>query len=88
MYDTLCVGALYAVSINVAHNVVTDELFALDCYVIVDIVLVSLELVNLLLSNRQTELHFSFRKSNPKSSPRPELHIRREDILHFLTRIT
>ena len=55
MNNTLSVGTLNTVGVNVAHNVVTYELFTLDGDVVVDIVLVSLELVDLLLCDRQTE---------------------------------
>ena len=78
-------GALLTVSVNVAHNVVADFLFAGFRNVIVDVVDMSFKLVYLLLCYGQTELHFAARQSYPELSPGRELLVRGEDVLHFGT---
>ena len=75
MNNTLRFRTLLTVSVNVTHNVVTHELFTLLSNLIVDVVLISFELINLLLCNRQTELHLRLSESDPQLSPGSELLI-------------
>ena len=70
--NTLCVRALHAVSVDVGHYVVADELLSLLRDFIVDVVGVSLELVDLSLCYGQTQLHFRLGKRNPESAPGAE----------------
>ena len=51
MDDRLCLGALYAVGVNVGHHVVPHQLFALLSDLVVDIVPVRLQLGDLLICN-------------------------------------
>ena len=73
--NSLCLRALNAVSIDMGHNVVSDELFSLGRNVIVDILGMSLQLINLLLSYIQSKLHFALCKCDPQSAPCFELEI-------------
>ena len=58
-----------------SHNVVADELLTLCCALIVDVINVCFQLIYLLLSNIQTQLHFSPCQSHPKTSPCGEFFI-------------
>ena len=51
MDDALCLGALQAVGVDVAHHVMADELLARNGVLIVDVVLVCLQLGNLLIGD-------------------------------------
>ncbi len=87
MNDALCVGALYAVGVNMGHDVVAHELFSLLRDFIVDIVGMCLKLIDLLLRYGQSELLFRLGKRDPELSPCSELLVGRKDIFHFLARI-
>ena len=69
----LGVRTLHAVGVHVGHDVVADELLALGRNVIVDVVGVSLELVDLLPGHGQSELHLCLGKRYPQPSPGAEL---------------
>ena len=88
MNDALCLGTLNAVSINMAHNIMSDQFFALLSNIIIDIVLVSLKFFYLLISYVKSKLFLRLGKSNPKSSPGSELLIRGENVLHLLAGIS
>ena len=60
MDDALCLGALQAVGVDVAHHVMADELLARDGVLIVDVVLVRLQLGNLLIGDGQALRLFRF----------------------------
>ena len=84
MDNSLCLRTLYAVSVNMAHYVVTNLLFLGLGNLVVYILGMSLKLCNLLVGNIQAELLFTLRKSNPKLSPSLKLEIGRENVFHFL----
>ena len=69
MDDRLCLGALNAESVNVAHNVMTDKLFTLFGNIVVNVVGVGFHFVNLLLGYAETEFVLSFCKCNPEFAP-------------------
>ena len=75
MDNSLCFRALNTVSIDMGHNVVTDELFSLGRNIIVDVLGVGFQLVHLLLSYIQSKFHFALCKCNPQSAPCFELEI-------------
>ena len=79
--------ALDAESVYMRHDIVTDFLFPFFRHIIIDIVLVSLHLIDLLLGHRQAQLLFRFRQSDPQLSPSAEFHIRRKQVFHLLIRI-
>ena len=85
MNNSLCLRTLYAVSIYMRHDIMTDDLLPLLCHLIVDIILMCLQLCDLFIRDVQPELLLCLRQCDPKLSPCPELHIRRKNILHFLT---
>ena len=76
--------ALLAVGIDVAHHVVAHEALTRFGDLIIDVVGMRLELVNLLLRDRQAQLHLALRQRDPQAAPCPELHIGREKIFHLL----
>ena len=82
--NRLSLWALLTVSVNMAHNIMSEFLFIFLGNIIIDIVGICFKLVNLVLSNIKTEFFFSLGKSYPKFSPSFKLKIRRIDILHFL----
>lgn len=86
--DALCLRALHAVSVNVAHHVVTAALFFGFGNVKVDVGRVSLQFVHLFLGDRQAKFHFGFGQENPQLAPSLELVLRAEDETHFLRSIT
>ena len=49
MDDSLCLRTLYAVGIDVGHDVVADHLLPLLCHVIVDIVRMAFQFLDLLV---------------------------------------
>ena len=86
MYYSLCLGTLNAVRVYMAHNIMADFLFTLSCHIIIDIILMSLEFLYHLIGYRgKSQFLFCFCQGYPQSPPGTELHILREDILHFLT---
>lgn len=86
--DALCLRALHAVSVNVAHHVVTAALFFSFGNVKVDVGSVSLQFVHLFLSDGEAKFHFGFGQENPQLAPSLELVLRAEDETHFLRSIT
>ena len=86
--DALGLGALDAVSVNVAHHVVTAALFFFFGDFEVDVLFVGLQFVHLLLRNREAEFHFGFGEVNPQLAPSLELVLRAEDETHFLAGVT
>ena len=88
MDDALCIGALEAVSVDMAHYIMPDEFFSRFGFFVVDVIFMRNQLVDLLLGNRQAELMFSLGQCNPQKTPGLEFFILREKVLHFLGRIT
>ena len=59
--DSLCLGTLLSVSIYMGHHIVAHFLFPCLRHIIVDIILMSLQFVNLLLGNIQSQLLLGLR---------------------------
>ena len=83
MDDALRLGALQSICIDMAHNVVADDLLTRLRFRIVDIIGVFLELRDLLIRDRKSQLLLCLCQRDPQFSPRSELHVGREDILHL-----
>ena len=88
MDNPLRLRTLYAVCIYMGHHIVADFLFSCLCHIIIDILRMCLQLIDLLLGNRQTQLFLGLRKCDPQLPPGPEFHIRRKNILHLFACIT
>ena len=88
MNNPLCLGALLTISIYMRHYIMTDKTLTLLCNIIVDVICMGLQLVDLLLAYRQSQLVLGLCESNPESSPGFEFFIRRKNVLHFPTGIT
>ena len=94
MNDTGCFRAELAIGINMAHNVMANQLLPGLCHIIIDFIHMSLHLINLLLADyrlaifRKPQLHFCLSQSNPQFSPGGKLLVLRKNILHFLAGIT
>ena len=84
MDDSFGFGALEAVSVHMAHDIVTDQLFPGHRILIVDVVQVGSQLVQLLLGNIQALIFLSLGQCQPEPPPGAELVVLREDVLHFL----
>ena len=87
MDDAGSLRALLAVGIHMAHHVVAHKALALFGDFIVDVLGVCLQLIDLFLRDRQTELHFALCKRDPKAAPGLELHVRRKQVLHLFVGI-
>ena len=87
MDDALCLGALQAVGVDVAHHVMADELLARNGVLIVDVVHVRLQLGNLLIGVGQALLLLGLSQRDPQPAPGAELVVVREDVLHLIRRI-
>ena len=89
MDDSFCFRALYTVRVHMGHNIMTYLTFSLLCHIIVDIIFVRFQFIDLFLSDRSGPSSFSVSaRCDPQSSPCAKLHIRRKNVLHFLTGIT
>ena len=88
MDDPLCLRALHAVSVHMAHNIVTHLFFPCFGDIIIDILRMGLQFFDLFLRNGQAQFFFCFRQGYPQFSPCTEFHIRGKNILHFLTGIS
>ena len=84
MDDGLGVGTLLAVGVDVAHNVMADQLFTGFRHVVVDIPGMGLHLIDLLLGHVQPQLVLGLRQGNPQLPPGAELVVVGEEILHLL----
>ena len=87
MDDASGLGALLAVGVHVAHHVVADHLLPLLGHFVVDVVGVLFKLVDLLLGHRQAQFPLRLRQGDPQFPPGAELHVRGEQVLHFLVRV-
>ena len=76
MDNPLCLRALLSVSINMRHDIMTNLFLTLLGYIIINIILSSFQLRNLLICNVKTEFLLCFSQSDPKSSPCLKLHLR------------
>ena len=87
MDDALGVGALQTVRIDVAHHIVTDQLFPRGGFLVVDVILVGFQLGNLLIGDGQALLLLGLGQCNPQTAPGTELVVVRESILHLVRSI-
>ena len=88
MDDALCLRALHAVGIDVAHHVVAALLFPGGGHIVIDVVLVRLQLGDLRVGDGQALLLLGLRQRDPQPAPRLEFIVLREDVLHLFRRVT
>ena len=85
MDDAGCLGALLAVGVDMAHDVVAHQLFPLDGHFVVDIVHMGFQLSYHIRGDvGQTLIHFGTSQRHPQPPPGAELVVVREDILHLI----
>ena len=85
MDDACCLGALLAVGVDMAHNVVAHQLLPLDGDLIVDVVHMSFQLGHHLGGDiGQALLHLGPGQGHPQAAPGAELVVVREDVLHLI----
>ena len=87
MNDPLGLWALHAVSVHMGHDVMAHFFFPRPRHVIINIRNVGLHLVDLLLRDRQAQLHLCLSQRDPQLPPGGKFHILRENILHLPTGI-
>ena len=74
MDDTCCLGALLTVGVDVAHNVMTHQLFPLDGHFVVDIVHMGFQLGYHVRGDvGQALIHFGTSQRHPQPPPCAEL---------------
>ena len=83
MDDTLSLGALQSVRIDMAHDIMADYLLTRLCFRIVNILSVFLQLRDLLICDRKSQLLLRLCQRDPQFSPCPEFHVRGENVLHL-----
>ena len=88
MDNALCLWALVAIGVNMAHYIVAEFFLIFLRNFVINIIGMSLKLIDLLLCNIKSKLMLRFGKCNPKFSPCFKLKIRRINILHFLACIS
>ena len=89
MDDAGCLGALLAVGVDMAHDVVAHQLFPLDSHFVVDIVHMGFQLGHHFGGDiGQALLHLGPGQRHPQAAPGAELVVIREDVLHLIGRIT
>ena len=94
MDDTSSLWTQLAICINMAHNIMTHQLLTSLSYIIINLINMSLHLINLFLADnrlsilRKAKLHLCLCQSNPELSPGSKLLILRENVLHLLASIT
>ena len=88
MDDSFRFRTLHSICIYMRHYIMTHLTFTFLGNLIINVICVSLQLIDLLLCNVKTKFLLCLSKSNPKFSPCAEFHIRRKNILHFFTCIT
>ena len=88
MNDRLSLRTLHAISVNMGHDIVADFLFPCPGNLIIDVVLVSRQLIDLLLGDGKPQFMLCLRQSNPKLAPGAEFFLLREEIFHLFIRIT
>ena len=84
MDNSLCLGADLTVGVDVSHNVVAHFLFPCLGNCKIYVVNICLQLVNLLLCNIKSKLHFGSCKGYPEAAEGGEFLLSGEDVLHFL----
>ncbi len=82
--DPLCLRALLSVRIDMAHDIVADNLLAFTGDIVIDILRVLLHFVDHLIGDPiDSEFLLRLGKSDPKFPPGAELVVFRKDELHF-----
>ena len=76
MDDRFCLWALYSICIDVGHDIMAYCFFALFCHIIIDIVLKSFQLFDLLICDIEPQLFLCLGKRDPELPPCAEFHIR------------
>ena len=76
MNDSFSLRTLYAICIDMGHNIMTDDFLPLLCHVIVDIIRVTFQLFDLLVCDIEAQLFLCLSQSDPESSPCTELLVR------------
>ena len=84
MDDALRLGALQAVGVDMAHHIMTHQLFPCGGVLVVDIVLVGLQLGDLLIGDVQTLFLLGLGQRDPQPPPGAELVVIGEDVLHLV----
>ena len=80
MDDTGCLGALLAVGVDMAHDVVAHQLFPLDGHFVVDIVHMGFQLSY----HIRGDVGQALSQRHPQPPPCAELVVVREDVLHLI----
>ena len=62
------------------HDVVTNFFLALLRYIVIDLILMGLQLIDLFLRNRQPQFHLGPGQSDPKPPPSGKFFVRRKDV--------
>ena len=83
MDDAFCLRALYTKCVYVRHYIMANLTLALLSHIIIDIIRMSLHLVNLLLGNVKAKLTLRLSKCDPQFSPCAEFHVRGKNVLHL-----
>ena len=89
MDDAGRLRALQSVGVDVAHDIVAHQLLALLRHGVVDVIDVTLHLINHLLRDDglsvlgKAQFHLGFRQRNPKLSPSGKLLVLTENVLHL-----
>ena len=84
MNDSLCLRALHAVRVDMAHHVMAHFLLAGSRHIVVDVVLMRLHLLDHFVCDPgDAELLLRLRERDPEPSPGAELVILRENKLHL-----
>ena len=79
---------LHSIRIHMAHNIMANLFFSLLCYVIINILCMSAQLVQLLLGYGQTKLALRLSQGYPKLTPRAELYLIRKYMRHLIRSIS
>ena len=87
MDNGLRVRALLAVGVNVAHDVVADQLLPGLGHIVIDSLGVGLQLVDLLLGHVEPQLALRLGQGDPQLPPGSEFVVVGEKILHLFAGI-
>ena len=89
MDDACRLGALLAVGVDMAHDVVADQLLAGNGDIVVDIVHMGFQLLHHFGGDvGQALLHLCAGQRHPQTAPGAELVVIREDVLHLIGGVT
>ena len=76
------------VGVDMRHDVVTQLLFVIGCFVIVDVINMLLHFLDLRVRDCESELLFALSQRDPESAPGGKLVVRAEDALHLPGRVS